>query len=78
MCGSPSHGGVFLISSAVIKARLAMVEKELLDEKRRRAEVESALQDVERECREPFVVPALLQAFVSISKLTTEALSSKS
>jgi hypothetical protein len=37
-------------------------------------EVEVAIQEIERECRKPFVVPELLQAFVAISKLTGEAL----
>ncbi|EIM83780.1 uncharacterized protein STEHIDRAFT_170270 [Stereum hirsutum FP-91666 SS1] len=31
---------------------------------------EDALKDVERECREPFVVPALLQAFLGVSRMT--------
>jgi hypothetical protein len=34
-------------------------------------EAEQALQDVERECKEPFVVPALLKGFIEISKLTS-------
>jgi hypothetical protein len=41
-------------------------------ERKRRVEAEQALQDVERECKEPFVVPALLKAFINISKLTSE------
>jgi len=40
-------------------------------ERQKRVEAEQALKDVERECKEPFVVPALLKAFVNISKLTS-------
>jgi hypothetical protein len=57
-----------------MKARLQMVERELQTERKKRMEAEETLKDVERECREPFVVPALLEAFVSISKLTTQSL----
>ncbi|TFY80617.1 hypothetical protein EWM64_g3389, partial [Hericium alpestre] len=34
-----------------------------------RRAAERRLKDVERECKEPFVVPALLQAFLQLSKL---------
>jgi hypothetical protein len=49
------------------------LEAELKAERARRARAERAeraLSDVERECRAPFVVPALFQAFLSISELT--------
>ncbi|KAJ4478375.1 hypothetical protein J3R30DRAFT_3890734 [Lentinula aciculospora] len=36
----------------------------------RRREAEAFVVDVKRECREPFVVPALMDAFLNISKLT--------
>jgi len=50
-------------------------DKELLDvERQRREEAENALADVRRECRQPFVVPSLLDAFVELSKLTTRGL----
>jgi hypothetical protein len=51
-----------------------MVEKELRAERKRREEAEAVLIDIERECREPFVVPALFEAFVSISKITSQAM----
>jgi len=57
---------------AAIKARVALLERELRDERQKRVEAESALKDVERECRMPFVVPALLESFLAISKLTRE------
>lgn len=53
------------------EARLESVETALVDEGRKRLEAEGILADVIREQKEPFVVPALLEAFVSISKMTT-------
>ena len=53
-----------------------MIELELESERHRRQTAEEALMDVRRECKEPFVVPALLDAFIRISQLTTEALGS--
>jgi hypothetical protein len=47
---------------------------QLQEERRRRIEAEKVMMDVERECREPFVVPALLEAFVKLSRLTSDAL----
>jgi hypothetical protein len=47
-------------------------DKELLAvERQKREEVEHALADVRRECRQPFVVPSLLDAFVELSKVAT-------
>ncbi|EGN94507.1 hypothetical protein SERLA73DRAFT_144290, partial [Serpula lacrymans var. lacrymans S7.3] len=46
-----------------------IVEEALKDERRRRESAEQLIRDIEKECREPFVVPALLQAFVDISQL---------
>lgn len=51
-----------------------MVENELRAERKRREEAEAALNDIERECREPFIVPALFEAFVSISRITSQAM----
>ncbi len=47
------------------------LEKELIGERKRRIEAENILNDVERECRTPFVVPAMIEAFKTISTLTT-------
>ncbi|TFK50507.1 hypothetical protein OE88DRAFT_1660950, partial [Heliocybe sulcata] len=49
-------------------------EARLAEEQTRRAAVEQVLSEVERECREPFVVPALLTAFLEIAKMTEEAI----
>jgi len=58
----------------VMKTRLQIVEYELKEERERRAVAEETLKDIERECREPFVVPALLDAFITISKITSQAM----
>ena len=57
-----------------MKARLQMVEQQLKQERRRRIDAEATLKDIERECREPFVVPALLDAFITISKITSQVM----
>ncbi|KAG5652941.1 hypothetical protein H0H81_003017 [Sphagnurus paluster] len=59
---------------SAMRARLKEVELELAEEKSRRAVAEAALEDMKRECKEPFVVSAMLEAFLMISKATTEAL----
>ncbi len=43
-------------------------------ERLRRAEVESMMNDTTRECKQPFVVPALLDAFIKIGQMTGDAL----
>lgn len=58
----------------MLKTRLEKIESELASERRRRVEAEQSLDDIQRECREPFVVPALLDAFITISKLTTRVM----
>jgi len=49
---------------------LSRLEADLRTERTRRLRAERALSDVERECASPFVVPALFQAFMSISELS--------
>lgn len=63
-----------MVKLPATKARLEMVESELRAERKRREEAEAALNDIERECREPFIVPALFEAFVSISRITSQAM----
>jgi hypothetical protein len=41
-------------------------EAALAEERARHARI---LQDIQTECREPFVVPALLDAFVAVSQI---------
>ncbi|KIJ62300.1 hypothetical protein HYDPIDRAFT_114795 [Hydnomerulius pinastri MD-312] len=52
------------------RVRLSQTEAELRQERVKRLRAERALHDVERECRAPFVVPALFQAFMSLSELS--------
>lgn len=59
---------------AVTRARIQHLEGALQDERAKRRRLEGIVEDIRRECREPFVVPALLDAFVEISKLTNEAM----
>ncbi|KZT18408.1 hypothetical protein NEOLEDRAFT_1080356, partial [Neolentinus lepideus HHB14362 ss-1] len=49
-------------------------EARLAEEQARRTTAELAISDVERECRAPFIVPALMRAFLDISKLSDEAI----
>ncbi|KAG0702632.1 hypothetical protein DFH29DRAFT_491367 [Suillus ampliporus] len=52
-----------------LEAQLMLVEVELQQERIQRLRAERMLSEVERECRVPFVVPALFQAFRRISEL---------
>ncbi|KAH7926591.1 hypothetical protein BV22DRAFT_1032729 [Leucogyrophana mollusca] len=52
-----------------LEALLKQSEDEVRLEHERRQQAEKLLKEVERECRAPFVVPALLQAFLSITEL---------
>ncbi|KIK68893.1 hypothetical protein GYMLUDRAFT_623989 [Collybiopsis luxurians FD-317 M1] len=56
-----------------IEAHLHAIENEIKIEQERRSSVIRELRKIETEEREPFVVPALLDAFISLSKLTTDA-----
>ncbi|KAI9451777.1 hypothetical protein F5148DRAFT_1289913 [Russula earlei] len=51
-------------AAARVKAELALAE-----ERARHARI---LQDIQKECQEPFVVPALLEAFVAVSRVVDE------
>jgi len=64
------------LEDAAMWTRLQEVEAELMAERRLRIQTEAALVDVQRECREPFVVPALFEAFFMISKVTTQVMDS--
>ncbi|KAK0440276.1 hypothetical protein EV421DRAFT_1816480 [Armillaria borealis] len=52
------------------------LELEIETERKQRIEYETVLKDIRRECRVPFIVPALFDAFIDISKLTTAAMDS--
>ncbi|KAK1236364.1 hypothetical protein PQX77_000397 [Marasmius sp. AFHP31] len=63
-----------LLMSARETAQFRQASMQLLEEKKHRKAAEDALEDVQRECREPFVVPALLDAFVALSNVSTNVL----
>ncbi|KAJ7898731.1 hypothetical protein B0H13DRAFT_1884184 [Mycena leptocephala] len=56
----------------VTKARLEVFEAEPQTEWARRRRLEEIVEDVRRERRAPFVVPALLDTLIEISQLTSE------
>ncbi|KAJ7621357.1 hypothetical protein FB45DRAFT_139839 [Roridomyces roridus] len=58
----------------VMRARIQQIEEELQAERVRRQELERIVEDIRRECRTPFVVPAILEAFLEISELTNDVL----
>ncbi|KAF5364574.1 hypothetical protein D9758_005520 [Tetrapyrgos nigripes] len=57
-------------SDILMKTRLQLAEKKFEAEKTRRMKLENTLKEIEKECREPFIVPALLDAFMMISELS--------
>ncbi|KAG8221484.1 hypothetical protein J3R82DRAFT_1697 [Butyriboletus roseoflavus] len=66
----PESAGSGADRNGVSQDELLRLEAELRAERTRRVRAERALSDVERECRAPFVVPALYQAFIRISELS--------
>ncbi|KAI6028702.1 hypothetical protein F5J12DRAFT_391490 [Pisolithus orientalis] len=57
-------------TSSTTERQLAEMEAELQEERDKRVRAEKALEEIERECRSPFVVPALFRAFMTISELS--------
>jgi len=55
------------------RAKEIELRKELQVEKLRRSEMKSVLEDIQREQKSPFVVPALLETFIQISQASTAA-----
>ncbi|KAK0235020.1 hypothetical protein EDD85DRAFT_841450 [Armillaria nabsnona] len=56
-----------------MRVQLRNVEAELEAERKRCRELELNLSDIRRECKNPFFVPSLFDAFLQISQLTTAA-----
>ncbi|KAF8915698.1 hypothetical protein CPB85DRAFT_398142 [Mucidula mucida] len=50
-----------------------VLAQELQELRRKNAEQEALLSEIRDECRTPFVVPSLLDAFMAVSKMTTAA-----
>ncbi|PBK66111.1 hypothetical protein ARMSODRAFT_1006235 [Armillaria solidipes] len=55
------------------RIRLRALEVEIETERQKRLEYELVLGDIRRECKVPFIVPSLLDAFIEVSKLTNAA-----
>ncbi|KAK0186432.1 hypothetical protein F5146DRAFT_1124229 [Armillaria mellea] len=66
----------FLCSTIAFRDEVRDLELEIEAERKQRIEYETVLTDIRRECRVPFIVPALFDAFIDISKLTTAAMAS--
>ncbi|KAH8828113.1 hypothetical protein DL96DRAFT_1601776 [Flagelloscypha sp. PMI_526] len=58
----------------VMTQRLKSIGEEVETERRKREDADKAIDDIRQECRTPFIVPSLLDAFIQISKMTTQAL----
>ncbi|KAF8876927.1 hypothetical protein BD779DRAFT_1558971 [Infundibulicybe gibba] len=65
-------------SRITAEQNLAGTKDELRHERQLRTQAESCLTDIERECRHPFVVPAMLSAFKIVSALTSQQVIPKS
>ncbi|KAF7760157.1 hypothetical protein Agabi119p4_10833 [Agaricus bisporus var. burnettii] len=55
-------------------AKRVEAENVLAAERTKRIEMENVLKDIERERKNPFIVPGLLEAFIQISQATTAAI----
>ncbi|KAI6139157.1 hypothetical protein EDD17DRAFT_1672497 [Pisolithus thermaeus] len=67
----PSSSTAAPPTTSSAETRLTEMEAELREERDRRIRAEQALEQVERECKSPFVVPALFRAFMTISEFST-------
>jgi hypothetical protein len=56
-----------------MEERIRKLEQDLDTERKLRLEAEDVVRDIRRECNAPFVVPGLLDAFIKLSRLTTQA-----
>ncbi|KAI0360741.1 hypothetical protein OH77DRAFT_1493150 [Trametes cingulata] len=80
MAGGQSGGGVELLKMRELEAEVIALRQQLTSETNARKLAEATLraeralrtevEDVKRECREPFVVPALFDAFMKIGQMT--------
>lgn len=56
-----------------MEGRIKKLEQDLETERKMRLEAEDVIRDIRRECKAPFIVPELLDAFIKLSRLTTQA-----
>ncbi|KAI0646245.1 hypothetical protein C8Q79DRAFT_1069591 [Trametes meyenii] len=85
MTGTNTNNGADLLKMRELEAEIHGLRKQLAREAESRKLAEATLraeralrsevEDVKRECREPFVVPALYDAFMKIGQLSGDALS---
>lgn len=69
---SPSITRFHQIFRAAHQTLLEDLSAQLFAEKQRRQEAEHFAEAIRKECRAPFVVPALLDAFMVVSELSDE------
>ncbi|KIK54415.1 hypothetical protein GYMLUDRAFT_249563 [Collybiopsis luxurians FD-317 M1] len=60
-------------SKRKLEEQLTLAEFARRETDERRWAAEAIVEDIKRECKEPFVVPALLDAFLSVSRLTNQS-----
>ncbi|KAJ7097601.1 hypothetical protein C8R44DRAFT_367953 [Mycena epipterygia] len=58
----------------IAKVRLQMLKSDLENVRLKREAVEASIKEIGKECRAPFVCPALMDAFIGVSRLSTQAL----
>ena len=73
LCLSNTRLRNFFFSLQVLEGRIRKLEQDLDTERRMRLEAEDVVRDIRRECKAPFIVPGLLDAFIKLSRLTTQA-----
>ncbi|KAI9064727.1 hypothetical protein FKP32DRAFT_1625301, partial [Trametes sanguinea] len=84
MTGGNAGGGADLLKMRELEAEILSLRKQLTQETNARKLAEATLraeralrndvEDVKRECRQPFVVPALFDAFMKIGQMTGDVL----
>ncbi|CDO73356.1 hypothetical protein BN946_scf185008.g119 [Trametes cinnabarina] len=84
MTGGNAGGGADLLKMRELEAEILSLRKQLTQETNARKLAEATLraeralrtemEDVKRECRQPFVVPALFDAFMQIGQMTGDVL----
>ncbi|KAF9004745.1 hypothetical protein BDQ17DRAFT_1354606 [Cyathus striatus] len=70
-CSTNAQNEKLRAQVAALSKELESTKHDLENERRRRREAEAVVEDIQRECKEPFIVPALMDAFIKVSRLTT-------
>ncbi|KAF9019814.1 hypothetical protein BDZ89DRAFT_1072738 [Hymenopellis radicata] len=61
-------------SEIAARTQVRLLQTELASERQKREKSDAIISDIRRECRAPFVVPALLDVFLSVSHFTNSAM----